>query len=157
MDNRAVFTGLSNKGFSLVELVMVIMILATLAAIAIPSYSEAVNAARIVRAIGDVKGIANEIDLYFLAKNGYPKTLEDVLHDVRKDPWGRPYQYLSFAGLKGKGKMRKDKNMVPINSDYDLYSKGRDGKSVSPLTAKDSHDDIVRANNGGFIGLAENY
>jgi general secretion pathway protein G len=157
MGKRAVSVGLSTKGFSLVELVMVVMILTTVAAIAIPSYSEAVNAARIVRAISDVKGIANEIDLYFLANNAYPKTLDDVLGDVRKDSWGHPYQYLSFAGLKGKGKMRKDKNLVPLNSDYDLYSMGRDGKSVSPITAKQSRDDIIRANNGGFIGLAENY
>jgi general secretion pathway protein G len=34
---------------------------------------------------------------------------------------------------------------------------GKDGASVSPLTAKASRDDIVRANNGGFIGLAEDF
>ncbi len=42
--------------------------------------------------------------------------------------------------------------MVPINSDYDLYSKGPDGASQGPLTAKASRDDIIRANNGRFIG-----
>ena len=49
------------------------------------------------------------------------------------------------------------KNVVPINSDFDLYSMGEDGKSKSPLTAKPSHDDIVRANDGAFIGLATDY
>jgi general secretion pathway protein G len=44
-----------------------------------------------------------------------------------------------------------------LNSDYDLYSKGRDGRSVSPLTAKASRDDVIRASNGGFIGLGANY
>jgi general secretion pathway protein G len=73
------------------------------------------------------------------------------------DPWGHPYQYLSFSGLKGKGEMRKDKNLVPINSDYDLYSMGPDGESQTPLTAKASRDDIIRANNGGYVGIAENY
>ncbi len=34
---------------------------------------------------------------------------------------------------------------------------GKDGKSASPLTAKISHDDIVRANNGAYFGLAANY
>ena len=55
------------------------------------------------------------------------------------------------------GKKRKDKSLHPLNSDYDLYSMGPDGRSVSPLTAKASRDDIIRANNGGFIGVAEDY
>jgi general secretion pathway protein G len=46
---------------------------------------------------------------------------------------------------------------VPLNSDYDLYSSGPDGESRSPLTAAPSRDDIVRANNGGYIGLAGEY
>ena len=53
--------------------------------------------------------------------------------------------------------VRKDKNLVPINTDFDLYSLGKDGLSAGPLTAKDSRDDIVRANNGAFIGRAEDY
>lgn len=56
-----------------------------------------------------------------------------------------------------KPKPRKDRFLVPINSDYDLYSKGRDGESVAPLTAKQSHDDVVRANDGAFVGLAVNF
>lgn len=55
------------------------------------------------------------------------------------------------------GKKRKDKSLHPLNTDYDLYSMGPDGRSVSPLTAKASRDDIIRANNGGFIGVAEDY
>jgi len=46
---------------------------------------------------------------------------------------------------------------VPLNTDYDLYSQGPDGQSVSPLTAAKSRDDIIRANNGDFIGTAEDY
>lgn len=55
------------------------------------------------------------------------------------------------------GQPRKDRFLVPINSDYDLYSKGRDGESVAPLTAKKSHDDVIRANDGTFVGLAVNF
>lgn len=55
------------------------------------------------------------------------------------------------------GKLRKDKNLVPINSDYDLYSKGPDGQSSSPLTASISQDDIVRGRNGTFFGKASEY
>jgi hypothetical protein len=42
-------------------------------------------------------------------------------------------------------------------ADYDVYSKGPDGESKIPLTAKASHDDIVHANDGAFVGLAEDF
>ncbi len=76
-----------------------------------------------------------------------------------RDPWGNPFQYLKIEGrnTKGVGKLRKDRGLVPVNSDFDLYSKGRDGKSQSPFTSKASQDDIVRANNGRFIGLVSDY
>ena len=46
---------------------------------------------------------------------------------------------------------------MPINSDYDLYSMGEDGGTRPPLTARPSQDDIVRAGDGGFVGLAEEF
>lgn len=52
---------------------------------------------------------------------------------------------------------RKDGNLVPINTNYDLCSYGKDGKSKAPLRAKDSHDDIIYANDGGYIGLASEF
>lgn len=55
------------------------------------------------------------------------------------------------------GMARKDRFLVPINSTYDLYSMGADGRSALPLTAQHSHDDIIRANDGTYIGLAELY
>jgi len=55
------------------------------------------------------------------------------------------------------GGARKDRFLVPINSDFDLYSMGKDGQSVGPLTAQKSHDDVIRANDGGFYGLASNF
>ena len=149
--------GSSAAGYSLVELMIVVAIISIIAAIAIPQYSEAIDAARIVKVIGDIKAIATEIDIYSLRNNQYPNTLADVGYDGRQDPWGQPYQYLNAQDSKNKGKVRKDKNLVPLNSDYDLYSMGRDGESVSPITAKASRDDILRANNGGFIGIATNY
>ncbi len=76
------------------------------------------------------------------------------------DPWGNPYQYLNiedFSGKGKKGKFREDRFKVPINSDFDLYSMGKDGKSKKSLTSKGGRDDIVRANNGGYIGPAWKY
>jgi general secretion pathway protein G len=65
------------------------------------------------------------------------------------------------GSTKGKGgekqKARKDRFLVPINSDFDLYSMGKDGDSKAPFTAKASRDDIVRVNDGGYVGLAEEF
>jgi general secretion pathway protein G len=53
--------------------------------------------------------------------------------------------------------MRRDKNVNPINSDFDLYSKGADKNSKMQLDNKVSLDDVVRANDGDFYGLASKY
>jgi general secretion pathway protein G len=90
----------------------------------------------------------------------FPESLAEVGRAKNTDPWGRPYQYLKIEGKAKKqiqGKWRKDRSLVPINVDFDLYSMGKDGKSKAPLTAKESRDDVVRANNGTFIGLASKY
>ena len=55
------------------------------------------------------------------------------------------------------GQARKDHNLVPINSDFDLFSAGPDGKSTGPLTAKASRDDIIRGSDGAFVGRAADY
>jgi general secretion pathway protein G len=144
-------------GFTVLELLFVTMLIVTLSAIAVPFYFDSLKAARNVRARADIKNISTTIDVRYLTTGLYPNTLADVGCDQMVDPWGRPYQYLKIQGLKNKGQARTDKNLVPINADYDLYSMGKDGKSDSPLTANDSLDDIVRGNNGAFIGVAVNY
>lgn len=73
------------------------------------------------------------------------------------DEWGNPYQYTNIEKAKGIGALRKDKNLVPINTDYDLYSMGPDGQSASALTAAISQDDIVRGRDGAFFGIATEY
>ena len=136
-----------------------IAIVGTLAAIATPTYLSYRNRALISETIGEMGTI--EIDIgEFMAENGeLPDSLNDLGLGNLKDPWGNPYEYLRIQGgnLKGKGKLRKDHSLVPVNTDYDLYSKGKDGKSQTPFTAKASQDDIVRANDGGFIGLVSDY
>lgn len=57
----------------------------------------------------------------------------------------------------GPTQPRKDRFLVPINSDFDLYSMGKDGESVAPLNAAKSRDDVVRAANGAFVGLASKF
>ena len=57
----------------------------------------------------------------------------------------------------GKEKIRKDRFLHPLNTDYDLYSMGPDGQSQAPLTAAASRDDIIRARNGNFFGQAGDF
>jgi general secretion pathway protein G len=64
--------------------------------------------------------------------------------------------YLNLQG-PNKGLARKNKNLTPLNSDFDLYSMGKDGDSSAPLTAQTSRDDVIRANDGRFLGLASDY
>jgi general secretion pathway protein G len=144
------------RAFTLVEILIVLGLIATLAGIGIPMYYRSLDKARQTRAIADIKNIALTITTSFIQTGAYPATLAEV-NCALNDPWGHPYEYLVLAGTKNNGKARKDKNLVPINTDFDLYSAGPDGKTTSPLTAKISQDDIVRANNGSFIGVATDY
>ena len=148
-----------SRGLTLVELIIVLAIVATLAAIALPIYADVTERARIIKAIADIKTMDSEIAL-FEAQNGrLPTELAEIGRNTLKDSWGNPYQYLNFGaeGPRSKGLARKDRNLVPLNSTYDLYSSGKDGESRPPLTAKASQDDVVRANDGGYVGLASAY
>lgn len=142
-------------GVTLIELMLVVVLLGLLVGIAVPSYRAYFERTRIATAKADILEISARLDKAFVATGTYPTGLA-AFGAVRTDPWGNPYQYLSMDGAK-VGQKRKDKSLHPLNSDYDLYSMGPDGQSQTPLTAKASRDDIIRANNGGFIGVAEDY
>ena len=135
-------------GFTIVELLIAMAIILTLAAIAVPNFLAALYQAKVAKAVSDIHAIGTDVQAYNLIHSDlYPNTLADI-GDAINDPWGQPYQYLNFANAKGKGQMRKDRFLVPINTYFDLYSMGKDGQSVSPLTAKASQDDIIWANDG---------
>ena len=72
-------------------------------------------------------------------------------------PPGPPSSPPGGGSTNVMGQARKDRFLVPLNSDYDLYSAGKDGESAPPLGAAQSRDDVVRANNGAYIGLASGY
>ena len=149
----------AEDGFTLVELLSVIAIIAVLAALAIPAYGAYITKARIGRTIVEIRMLEKEITVYQMDKGPLPETLGDIGFGDLNDPWGTPYQYLRIAdsGIKGKGKLRRDRAINPLNTDYDLYSMGPDGKTSTNLNAKDSLDDIVRARDGAFIDLAEKF
>ncbi len=158
-------------GFTLLEILISIAILATLSAIAIPNYIRYREKAQIVVAVAEIRIIEKSLAVYELDHDNLPESLADAGLGHMRDPWGNPYQYLKIQFVeiggsgKGKGpdkskvvgKVRKDRFLHPLNTDYDLYSMGIDGKSVAPLTAKQSRDDILRAANGSFVGLAADF
>jgi general secretion pathway protein G len=112
----------------------------------------------------------------------FQPSLAEIGREILRDPWGHPYVYTPFLpttsnppGQSGSGngngsgggngggppappgtieQARKNRFLVPINSDFDLFSPGPDGDWVGPLTAQESQDDILRANNGDFVGPA---
>jgi len=139
-------------GFTLIEFVVSLVIMGILASVAIPLYIGYIDRARTETIVSDMNAICLGIAAYYTDNGKYPDSLADVHQASYPDPWGNSYQYLNIQTAKGKGKMRKDRFMVPINSDYDLYSMGKDGESQPPLTAKASRDDIIRANDGAYVG-----
>lgn len=141
------------------DLMVAISIIGILATMATPVLSTYLNRARYARCIADIKVIESALSRYLVKKDTYPDTLAQVNLAGLTDPWGQPFVYLKIDGadLSINGLVRKDKFMVPINSDFDLYSKGPDGESVPPLTARQSLDDIIRANDGSYVGRAAGY
>jgi general secretion pathway protein G len=110
--------------------------------------------------------------MYQISRGCFAGRLSAVGRDALRDPWGRPYVYaVPLEGNGGKnaqcmacggacvpaGQARKDKNLHPVSSDFDLYSLGKDGMSASALTASKSKDDIIRGRDGGFVGLASEF
>lgn len=148
-------------GWTLIELLLVLAILGTLAVLGVPALARAIHLARVARAIGDIEAVQIDIATFRAGADTLPTSLASIDRAGLLDPWGTPYQYLRLE-VPGKknpplGQARKDRFLVPLNSDFDLYSSGKDKGSVPPINAAASRDDIIRANDGGFIGLAARY
>ena len=121
------------RGFTLIEIMVVVVILGILAALVVPQVMNRPDQAKITVAKGDIKAISAALDMYKLDNFSYPSTQQGLnalvekpsgnpqprnwnrdgyLKRVPKDPWGNDYQYLS-PGTQGQ---------------FDLYSLGADGK-----------------------------
>lgn len=145
------------RGLTLIELMIVIAIIGVLASIATPAYQDYVEKARVAQAITDISSICVKIEAYWQDARAYPPDLAAVGAGGMLDPWDNAYQYADLTLNGSTGKARKDRNLVPLNSDFDLYSIGKNGESTPPISTAKSVDDILRANDGRFLDLASKY
>jgi len=157
MNNIKAISIKQNKAFTIIEFGVVVVIIGLFFMTFSPAMLKMVDSAKTSTTTEVIKEMETGIDDFYKKNGRLPDSLEEVFGEVPLDEWGNPYRYLNMAKEKGDGNKRKDKNLVPINSDYDLYSMGADGQTASPLTAVMSKDDIVRGRNGAFIGLATEY
>lgn len=123
----------TQRGFTLIEIMVVVVILGILAALVVPQVMNRPDQAKVTVAKGDIKAIAAALDMYKLDNFSYPSTQQGLealverpsgnpqpknwnrdgyLKRLPQDPWGNDYQYLA-PGQHGA---------------FDLYSLGADGK-----------------------------
>ncbi|WP_019557960.1 type II secretion system major pseudopilin GspG [Thiomicrorhabdus arctica] len=119
------------KGFTLIELMVVVVILAVLAALVVPKLMDRPDEARIVKAKQDISSIGSSLQLYRLDNFVYPttdqglealsvkptqepvpKNWKQVLDRMPMDPWGHPYLYL----------------MPGEHGDFDVFTYGADNQ-----------------------------
>ncbi len=149
------------RGFTLIELMLVASIMGSLAALAIPNVQRLVEQSRVVEAMSDIRIFASTARDHKLVNGHYPDAFDKMGFKDPLDPWGNKYEYLLIEGQfdiypPGK-KPKQDRFLRPINRDFDVYSRGPDGETSDVLTDAASLDDIIRANDGGFVGIAEEY
>lgn len=147
-------------GFTVLELIIALCVAGIMSTIAVPLYGAIVERANVAQAVADIGMLDMRLERHFANNFRYPDSLDELPGVQLIDPWGQPYRYLRILdndepGLQGR--LRKDRNLVPINSDYDLYSNGGDGDTRPPLTAGPSLDDVVRAADGSFVGIGEEF
>lgn len=121
---------LPSRGFTLIELMVVLVIIGVLAALIVPNVLNRADDARVTAARTDVNNLVQALKLYKLDNQRYPSAEQGLqalvtkptvgaipsnwksyLDKLPNDPWGRPYQYAN-PGVKGE---------------IDVYSLGADG------------------------------
>lgn len=151
-------TAPDRAGFTIIEVAITLLIIGILAAIAIPVYRTYVENSKVSQAIAEIKDLERKITIYELER-ALPNSLSVLKGYPFLDPWGNPYRYLNLAtdNPPAYPNARRDRNNHPLSTDYDLYSMGADGRTMKPVNQSWGTDDIIRANNGSFVGLGAEY
>ncbi|GAA6131781.1 GspG family T2SS major pseudopilin variant XcpT [Halopseudomonas sabulinigri] len=123
----------AQRGFTLIEIMVVVVILGILAAVVVPRVMDRPDQARTTKAQSDIRALESALNLYRLDNFNYPTTEQGLdalvrmptgqnaprnwrtggyLDRLQKDPWGNDYQYQT-PGRDGR--------------QFDLYSLGADG------------------------------
>jgi general secretion pathway protein G len=152
----------SQKAMTLIELMLVIAVLGVIVTIAIPSYRDYIDKTDNALAVSQLVTIQSVIERFYLENHRYPDLLSDISASLPNngiDPWGNKFEYLNIADYwpQSRGPARKDRKTNPINTQYDLYSIGKDGRTTKQVSQKFSLDDVVLARDGKFIGLAADF
>ncbi len=145
------------NGFTLFELMATVILTFIIVLFATPWYGDYVNRAKVAHAIGDIGEIYIKINTFDLNNRRYPADLNELGIADQLDPWGNPYQFLVFDDVIVEGPKRKNRDMHPVNSDYDIYSMGPDGDTATPFTSIPGGDDVVMAGDGTYFGRAADY
>jgi general secretion pathway protein G len=145
------------RGFTILEIAIVMAIAGILIAITVPRLQGYIDRNRVAQSVVEIGEMSTKIRQYEVSKAMLPDTLADAGYGGRLDPWGQAYEYVNLRTSPASVKARKDKNLKPLNSDYDLYSIGPDGLTAASLTNAKSRDDIIRARDGAFIGTAAEF
>lgn len=151
----------SNLGFTLIELLVVTALIGVLATMALISISDFKDKTKVSRAAAEIRGLEKDIISYATEKGTYPTSanvpgMENLKNLL--DPWGNNYSYTHIPDPSNPPAAARIFIGVPINNDFDLFSNGPDKFSTdATLTHAQSKDDIVRGNDGAFVGTAEKY
>jgi general secretion pathway protein G len=144
------------RGFSLIEMFLILAIAGVLLGFGIPMFQRYIERGRVMQATVELGELSKTVKALERTQGALPASLAAAGLE-KLDPWGFPYMYFNLQTSTGNGHARKDKKLSPLNSDFDLYSMGRDGETQENLGHARSRDDIVRARDGGFIGAAEEF
>ena len=143
------------KNFTVRDATIVAAAALLIGSFAIPAFHGYVERSRVARAVSEIGTISLQLYRWQQSTSALPANLAEA-GLAGDDPWGRPYVYVRAVGAS-RSQLRKDGALAPLNSDFDLYSLGADGESALALPAAPAHDDVVRADDGDYIGLALNY
>lgn len=132
-----------SAGFTMIELLVVVAVLGILAMLSIPTYNEFVSRAKNGRAKQEVRLLEREIIDYFMQTESLPLTLGEIRRGDLKDPWGNLYVYSRTPIRNRFG--------ANLNSDFDIFSMGKDGNTDPVVSSAAGKDDLVRGADGAFL------